>query len=645
MDYSIWMRFMVYICFGQTPISTRRFDNMKLFPFFRPSRRFHSARPTLRLERLEDRVLLAGNLLITGEVPGQYAYNLQEYTQQGALVGSQSIPQAPGATETEDARDLSVGPNGNVNIYDGTNTPSLATLSAATNTWSYQTLSGWSTVNNITYGGVAAYKNYVFASSMNTDNSGGLVRFNTTDGTAVPFGQGSNFIQVTLGLDGQLYGLETNDTVQVFNPDTLAPQRTFTLVNGPDGNNIRSIAVDASGNVLAASWNGYVASFDPKGNYTGSSVELKSPYGFVDNLINLALDTDGQVAVGGRHGEIFLTNESLTSVQTIQTQLQNVFVTFDHYIGTAPQTVTPTFESLAGPTITYGQPTVTLGGRISAGAAYPTGNVNITVNGVTEAAAINPADGSFSASFDTSKLGVAGSPYTITYSYPGANNIAAIQDTSKSLTVLPAVTTLSDLSSPTVVVGRPTVAVSGTVGSNSVLPVGQSVTVTLVGANGTVASGSGVIGSDGRFSVGLNIAALPVGSYTLQYKYAGDANFDASSGSGTLQITYAVTPLFDTSKPVHAGAALPIKLAVSDALGDDLASANLSVTAVSLVGPNGAIYTPQAKGHANPGNLFRHVGYGYLYNLNTAGLTAGTYTLFVKVGDDPVLHAVSFVIA
>ncbi len=360
--------------------------------------------------------------------------------------------------------------------------------------------------------------------------------------------------------------------------------------------------------------------------------------------MNIALDTDGQIAVGGRDGEIYLTSEALASVQTIQTGQWDTFVTFDHYIGSVPRIVTPSFSSLAGPTITYGQQ-ATLGGEITASTSVPSGSVNITVAGVTQSAAINPSDGTFSASFDTSTLGVSGSPYTITYSYLGTSNYAAISDTSKSLSVLPAVTSLSSLSSPTVVVGTPAATLSGVVGSNSVLPVGQDVSVTVSGANGTVASGSGVIGSDGSFQVSISTAALAAGSYTIQYQYVGDADFQGSSGTGTLQVGYAINPLYDTSKPVHSGAALPIKLQVTDASGNDLSSADLIVTAVAILGPNGQTYTPQAKGHANPGNEFRPTGPGYLYNLDTTGLRSGVYTLFVKVGNDPVLHALSFVIA
>jgi hypothetical protein len=500
----------------------------------------------LTLEPLEDRLLLAGDLLITAQVPGQSAYNLMEYTQQGTRVSSQPIPPAPGSSDYPDARGLTVDPSGNVNVYDGTFTPALATLSAATNTWSFQTLSGWSTVNNLSYGEVAAYKNFVFASDMATAGSGepnGIIRFDNSGGQAIRFAQGTDFIQVALGQDGQLYGLSYNGNVQVYNPDTLALVRTLTLKGGPDSD-IRSIAVDRSGNILAATWGGYIAEYDPNGNYTGVDTQLKGQFGFGENLNSIALDTDGQVAVGGRFGEIYLTDESLTSVQTIQTNQWQIFVTFDHYIG--------------------------------------------------------------------------------------AGKIA---------------TTLNNLSSPTVIVGTPTVTLSGTISSNSILPVGQSVYVTVNGDNGTVASGSGVIGSDGSFQVTINTAALPVGSYTIQYSYPGDNNFQASSGTGTLQVEYGLKLLYNPSKPVHAGAALPIKLQVTDAAGNNLSSADLVVTAISIIGPDGTTYIPKAKGHANPDNVFDQVRRGYEYRLDTSGLTSGTYTLFVKVGDDPVLHPLSFVIA
>ncbi len=813
----------------------------------------HSRRNPLTLEKLEDRTLLSGNLIVSAEVPGTANYNLMQYTQQGALVSSQPIPPTPGATETPDARGLSVDPSGNVNVFDGTQSPSVATLSSSTQNWLFQTTPGWGTNSNITYGDVVAYKNYIFASNMQQLNgqSNGIVRFDSSGGPPVLFAPGSSFIQIALGQDGLLYGLESSgrptisQTVQVFDPDTLAPVRTFTL-NSSAPNDIRSIAVDRYGNILAASWGGNVTEYDKNGNPNGASILLKSPFGFSENLLSIALDTDGQVAIGGHQGDIYLTNESLTNVQIIQTNQWNAFVTFDHYIGTAPQMVTPTFSSLVGPSITYGQASVTLGGTLSADSSYPPGSVNITLAGQTESAAINPSDGSFSAVFNTSTLGAATSPYTITYSYPGQNNFAAVTDTSQSLTVNQAVTTLSNLAAPTIVYGTSTVTLSGslesnsvlpvgqdvtvsligvngpvasgsgtinsnglfsvtidtaaleagsytieyayagdanftavtdtsnaltinqattslsglssatidygtsavtlsgTLGSDSVLPVGQDVAVTLIGTNGSVASGSGAIDGNGQFSVSINTAALnagsytiqyvyvgdanftastdtsttltinqattalsslsssrvvvgtrkvtfsgtvssdsvlpvgqsvtvtlvgakgsvargsgvidnsgnftvtinthklAVGSYTIEYSYAGDANFQGSNGSGTLLVTYAIKKHSGTFRPVRSGAELPIRLEVTDAWGKNLSSAHLTVTAISLIGPNGQRYSPHAEGRTDANNAFCHVHGGYVYDLDTHGLPAGTYTLLVKVSNDPVLHVITF---
>ena len=494
-------------------------------------------RTRLTLEVLEDRVLMAGNLFVNTEVPGSNVYHFMQYAQDGTLLSSQVVPGGPGSDGPE-ARGLSVSPNGDVNIYDGTFSPALATLSSSTQTWSYQTLAGWSTVNNISYGEVAAYNNFVFASDMFTYNGGeksGIVRFDSNGGAPVRFADGTDYIQVSLGIDGMLYGLEGGGTVHVFNPDTLAAVRTFSLTGGPDYD-IRSIAVDASGQVFAATWGGYVVSYDANGKYL-SQIQLIGQFGGGENVMNIALDTDGQIAVGGRSGDVFLTDESLSSYTTIQTNQWDAFVTFDHYIGTNQQLATPSFDSLAGPTITYGQPTVTLGGHIAAGSSIPTGSVSITVNGITQDAVIN-SDGTFSADFDTSTFGAAGSPYTITYSYAGDANNNPVSDSSQSLTILQAVTSLSNLSSPTIAAGTPTTALTGVVVSNSVLPVGQTVTVTATGSDGTVTTiGSGTIGSDGSFSIILDTSTLPADSYTLQYVYPGDDNFTGSNGTGTLTVT------------------------------------------------------------------------------------------------------------
>ena len=215
-----------------------------------------------------------------------------------------------------------------------------------------------------------------------------------------------------------------------------------------------------------------------------------------------------------------------------------------------------------------------------------------------------------------------------------------------TLTVNQAATTLTALTlPPVVIVGTPLVLSWGKVGSNSVLPVGQTVTVAIVGAGGTLASGSGTIGKDGYFSAFVGTSSLPVGSYTIRYAYAGDTDFTASNATGTLTVTYAVIPLYDPTKPKHAGGAAPIQIAVDDAMGNDLASPGLVVTAVQIVDANGRTFAPVAKGNSNPGNVFRDTGSSYTYNLDTSGLAPGTYTLFVTVGNDPVEHKLTFIVS
>ena len=50
----------------------------------------------------------------------------------------------------------------------------------------------------------------------------------------------------------------------------------------------------------------------------------------------------------------------------------------------------------------------------------------------------------------------------------------------------------------------------------------------------------------------------------------------------------------------------------------------------------------QDAGDANPDSDFRYVGPGYVFNLQTTGLTTGTWNLVFTVTGDPLEHAVAF---
>jgi hypothetical protein len=102
----------------------------------------------------------------------------------------------------------------------------------------------------------------------------------------------------------------------------------------------------------------------------------------------------------------------------------------------------PAFDSLSAPTITYGTAATTLSGHLAAGMVVPPGSVAITLNGVTESAPIDPAKGSFSASFPTAALNASSSPYSITYAYAATADFAAAGATA-NLTVNKAIPTIN----------------------------------------------------------------------------------------------------------------------------------------------------------------------------------------------------------
>ena len=133
------------------------------------------------------------------------------------------------------------------------------------------------------------------------------------------------------------------------------------------------------------------------------------------------------------------------------------------------------------------------------------------------AAVGNGQRGAFSSTFTTSALGVAGSPYTITYSYAGDTNLSAASNASETLTVTPAAPVFSSLSAPSVAYGTATTILSGMI---SLVPNGENVSITVNGVK-QAATVSG-----GAFSSSFNTSALGVAGspYTITYSYTGDAN-------------------------------------------------------------------------------------------------------------------------
>jgi hypothetical protein len=170
---------------------------------------------------------------------------------------------------------------------------------------------------------------------------------------------------------------------------------------------------------------------------------------------------------------------------------------------------TPVFTNLTSPTITFGDTPTSLSGTISKGSAIPTGNVAITLNGgVPKNAAIGASDGSFSASFATGTLGVAASPYGITYHYAGDVNFFGADGTG-SLTVIKADQTIAFGALGNKTYGDPAFSVSASASSGLGVTFSSQTTT-----HCTVA--------------GTTVTITGAGTCTIRTSQAGNDNYNAA---------------------------------------------------------------------------------------------------------------------
>lgn len=101
--------------------------------------------------------------------------------------------------------------------------------------------------------------------------------------------------------------------------------------------------------------------------------------------------------------------------------------------------------------------------------------------------------------------------------------------------------------------------------------------------------------------------------------------------------TYSVTPLFDGTRPVKAGAVVPIKLRITDHSGNNVSSAELLVHATGIRQVSTLADGPlQDAGNANADNNFRYDAQlaGYIFNYKTATYMQGTYEMYFTVGGE-----------
>jgi hypothetical protein len=254
--------------------------------------------------------LTAGNLIASvNEFTGSSTAPtyVAEYTVAGTRVQTLANVPPPGGgagPTTEQARDLVLGPGNVVAVYNGTFDPNLAQLDLTAVTWNQQTFPGWSTVNNISYGGLAKSGQYIYASDMVTfgvgDTPQGVVRFDTLGGPTVRFAETTEPIDIYVSPDNVLYTLGGGG-VQKFDPITMALLGSVPISFG----DARAIGVAADGTIFIANWGGQIGRF----NQAGTLIDNLTPGG---NFADIDIDPTGKIALGTAFsGEIVLTDLSL----------------------------------------------------------------------------------------------------------------------------------------------------------------------------------------------------------------------------------------------------------------------------------------------------------------------------------------------
>jgi hypothetical protein len=110
-------------------------------------------------------------------------------------------------------------------------------------------------------------------------------------------------------------------------------------------------------------------------------------------------------------------------------------------------------------------------------------------------------------------------------------------------------------------------------------------------------------------------------------------------------VVYQTQLLFDNTRAFKRGSTIPLKVRLLDQNGANVSSSLVTVSAKRLtLSSSSTNAVLQDSGNANPDRNFRYdaaLG-GYVFNLSTKQLEAGTYQLTFRAAGDANLHTVTF---
>ncbi len=242
---------------------------------------------------------------------------LREYNFAGDLVRQLVIPDN---AANEISRDITVLQDGRLAVYNGTFYPELALYDGVG--WQSSSYPGWSTVNNVTYGGITGFAGEVIVTDSFTYNGGearGLVSIDPDNQSHERFVTSTDYIDVTLGHDGLLYALRNvYGDLDVFDPVSRTLIRSLDLGHTSSS---RGIAANRNGEIFMVSLDGYVAHYSAGG-------ELLNTLPIISYLSDIDLDSAGRIIVGSSYYQAYVTDESLSTFTLLTPGNGNTFVAF-----------------------------------------------------------------------------------------------------------------------------------------------------------------------------------------------------------------------------------------------------------------------------------------------------------------------------
>lgn len=207
---------------------------------------------------------------------------------------------------------------------------------------------------------------------------------------------------------------------------------------------------------------------------------------------------------------------------------------------------TPTFSGLTpSQSICYGTATISLSGTVSAtGPIYPANSeiVGVTINGSTQNATISGGAGGFSINFPTSTIPASGTPYTITYSYTGDDNLtAAANNTNTALTV-------NSLPTPSFT-AQP--GASACIGVNVTYTTQGSMTSYVWGFPGVLNTDYSITSGGAGTNSTVTLKYLTTGSKTVTINYTDGNGCTAASATSSTATTVNPMPInnYNVSNP------------------------------------------------------------------------------------------------